>query len=139
MIIFVSLFVPFFVWGFTSLKEGRNFPLTWKRHHDRCRASKWTWTLSCEGSPHLLWNWASVCSGHLWWPVKLSGMTVELSLSVFTTKVFRRWDWNTQPSRCEANTLTDRANAVFILIWSKSNKMCNWIIWYLEGRCSFKI
>ena len=59
---------------------------------------------------HLLWHGASVCNGHLRGLVTLTPiaelLAVELSLPVFTTKVYRGWDSNTQPSACVANTLT---------------------------------
>ena len=59
---------------------------------------------------HLLWHGASIYNGHLWGPVTLTPiaerLAVELSLPVFTTKVCRGWDLNTQPSSCGANALT---------------------------------
>ena len=57
--------------------------------------------------PHPLWHWASVYNGHLREPVTLTliaeHLAVELSLPVFTTKVCRSLDSNTQPSTCETN------------------------------------
>ena len=65
--------------------------------------------------PHWLWHRASVYNGHVRGPVTLTPiadrLAVELSLPVFTTYVCRRWDSNTQPSACEASTLTHCATA----------------------------
>ena len=53
---------------------------------------------------------ASAYNGHLRWPLTLALiaelLTVELSLPVLTTSVFRSWDMSTQPSLCGANALT---------------------------------
>ena len=38
-------------------------------------------------------------------------LAVEMSLSVFTSWACGGWDSNTQPSACDANALTDCANA----------------------------
>ena len=60
--------------------------------------------------PRLLWRESSVYNGYLRGPVKLTPiaerLAAELSLSVFTTKVCRGYDSNTQPSACSTNALT---------------------------------
>ena len=58
--------------------------------------------------PHLLWHGASVHDdGNLRGTVTLKPIgerfELELSLPVFTTKVCRCWDSNTQPSACGVN------------------------------------
>ena len=56
-----------------------------------------------------------VYNGHLRGPVTLTPvaerLAVEMSLSVFTSWACGGWDSNTQPSTCDANALTDCANA----------------------------
>ena len=75
--------------------------------------------------PHLLWHRASVYNGHLQRPRTLTPiaerLAVELSLPVFTTKVCRNRDSNTQPSTCRANTLTHCATATVSPFNSKTN------------------
>ena len=59
---------------------------------------------------NLLWYGAYVCNGHFQGPVTLTPsaerLVVELSLPVFTTKICRGWDSNTQPSAVGANDIT---------------------------------
>ena len=54
-------------------------------------------------------------NGHLRGPSTLSPfaecLAVGLSLPVFTIRVCRSWDSNTQPSACKTNSLTDCAIA----------------------------
>ena len=69
---------------------------------------------------------------------------IELSLPVFTTKVCRGWDLNTQPFACQANALTDcntvaTADSVVILV-------THTIVMYIERTnlqikqfCGFKL
>ena len=65
--------------------------------------------------PHLLWHGASV---YLRGPVTLTPiaerLAVEQSLPIFTTKVCRGWDSNTQPSAFEANALAHCATAAVV-------------------------
>ena len=64
---------------------------------------------------NLLWHGTSVYKSHLRGPITLTSHAVlfamALSLPVFTTKVCRGWDLNTQPSACGANALTHCATA----------------------------
>ena len=83
-----------------------------------------SWALSSEGFfclSHLLWHGTSVYNGHLQGPVTLTPIAdrwaVELSLHVLTIYVCRGWDSNTQPSACEANTLTHCAITTGYSIW----------------------
>ena len=65
--------------------------------------------------PHLLWHRASVYNGHLRGPVTLTltaeRLAVESVLLVFTTKLCRSLDSNTQTSACGTNALTYCATA----------------------------
>ena len=114
-----------------------NFSLIWRRHHDLWRAANFNLCSALMAIvlwgffsvSHLLWHGASrasVYNGHLWGPVTLAPISerlaVELSLSVFTTKVCHGWDSNTQHSACEANALTHCApNAARTDLGSTSN------------------
>ena len=71
--------------------------------------------------PHLRWHGASVYNGRLRGPVTFAPvaerLAVELSLPVFTTKICRGWDSNTQPSAFGTNALIHCATAaVFIFV-----------------------
>ena len=105
-----------FVWGLSS--HSRIFhvdtsPLPVK--FDLCSALMAIDQWGFFSVSHLLWHGAYVYNGHLRGPVKLTPiaerLAVELSLPVFTTKVCRGWDSNTQPSACGANALTNCATA----------------------------
>ena len=60
--------------------------------------------------PTLLLHGASVHIDHLRGPVTLTHITErlaeKLSVPIFTTKVCRDWDYNTQPSAWGVNALT---------------------------------
>ena len=114
--LFIELFVPL-----------ENFSLIWRRRHCRSRAANFdlcSTLMAYEqwvffSVPHLLWHGATVYNGNFRGPVTLTPfaerLVVQMSLPVFTTKVCRGWDSNTEPSACEANTLTRCATAaVFI-------------------------
>ena len=62
--------------------------------------------------PHQLWHGASVYNGHLRGLLTLTliaeQFSMDLSLPVFMTIFRRGWDSNTQPSACEANSLTNK-------------------------------
>ena len=104
------------------IPENQNFSRMWRRHHYRRRAANFDlcsalividqWELFCV---QLLWYGISIYNGHLWGLVTLTPiverLAIELSLPVFTTSVRRGWDSNTQPSTCEANSLTHCATA----------------------------
>ena len=99
-----------------------NSPFIWRRHHYRWRAAQFDLCaalmtieqLEFCGLPHLLWHGATVHNGHLRGPLTITPiterMTLELSLPIFTTKVCRDSDSNTQPSACgaDANPLRHR-------------------------------
>ena len=109
-----------------------NFSLIWTRHRYRWRASNFDLCLALMAikqwgffrMPHLLWHGASVHDGHLWGPVTLTiiaeRLEAELSLPVFTTKICRGWDSNTQPSVFVhvANDLTHYASGIGINFWN---------------------
>ena len=74
--------------------------------------------------PHLLWHGTSVYNGHLRGPVTLTPITeclaVELSLLVFTTKVCRGLDQNTQHSACGPTLLIFLGLCMYdICIWKQ--------------------
>ena len=68
--------------------------------------------------PHLLWHGASVYNGHLQGPKTLTPiaerLAVELSRPIFTTKVGRGWDLNTQPFAREVNAKAPCATGAVI-------------------------
>ena len=114
-----DIFVYFF------LVPLKNFSLTWRRHHFRWRATKfdlYSTFIAIEkwgffNVPHL-WHRATLYNGHLWGSLiltpfaeRLEVLEVELSLPLFTTKIYRSRDSNIQPSACEANALTHRTTA----------------------------
>ena len=100
-----------------------NCSLTWRRHVNRWRAanldlcSAFLVMEQCGflSMPYLLWHGAYIYNGHLRGPVTLTPiakrLAVELSLPVFTTKVYHGLDSNTQPSTCRDNPLTHCATA----------------------------
>ena len=69
-----------------------NFSLIWRRHHcqgrvanfDLCSALMAIEQWGFISMPHILRHRASICNGHLWWPVTLTliaeHLAVELSL-----------------------------------------------------------
>ena len=77
------------------------------------------WAVRFFSASHLLRHGAFVYNGHLrgpWHSHLLPSVlrVVVLSLLVFTTKIYRCWDSNTQTSACMANALTHSATtAVF--------------------------
>ena len=119
IICIMCVFILFsFVWFIVPLE---NFSLIWRHHHcqrrtanfDLCStlmANEQWWFFSV---PHLLWRGASVYNGHLLGPVTLTPIAVELLLPLFSTKVCRGWDSNTQPSACKANALRNCVTEVF--------------------------
>ena len=119
IICIMCVFILFsFVWFVVPLE---NFSLIWRHHHCHRRAANFDlcstlmaneqwWFFSV---PHRLWRGASVYNGHLLGPVTLTPFAVELLLPLFSTKVCRGWDSNTQPSACEANALTNCVTEVF--------------------------
>ena len=112
-----------------------NFSLIWRRHHCRWRAANFdlcSTLMAIEqwgffSVSHLLWHGASVYNDYLQGPVTLTPVAersaLELSLSVFMTKVCRGWDSNTQPSTCGTNALTHCATAArfCVLCFVKDN------------------
>ena len=82
---------------------------------------------------HVLWHGESVYNGHLRGPVTLTliveRLAVELSLPVFTTKICRGWDLNTQPSASGANALTFCAT-VAVMKYTGSIYLSNWLFFY---------
>ena len=103
--------------GFFILFE--NFSLIWRRRHYRRRAAFYVYSalMAIEqwgffNMTHLLWHGTSVYDGHLRGPDTFTTvaehLTVEQALPVETTWVCRGWDSNTQPSACEANSLTNK-------------------------------
>ena len=75
--------------------------------------------------PDLLWHGASVYNGHLRGPETLKPTAERLpqmSLHVFTIKVCRSWDSNTQFSAYGTNALTHCTTAVVFNIGGDSNK-----------------
>ena len=85
---------------------------------------------------HVLRHGPTVYNGHLRGPLTLTPMTerlaVELSLPVFSTKVFHSWDSNAQPSACEANALTHCSVAA--VLRNKKAKVIVVVIFYTEGK-----
>ena len=108
---------------FEVLVPPENSSFIWRRHHYRWRTAQFDLCAALMaieqwefcGVPHLLWHGATVHNGHLREPLTLTPitehLTLELSLPVFTTKVCRDWDLNTQPSACVADALTHCATA----------------------------
>ena len=124
------------LWFIIALEK---LSLIWRRHHCRWRTANFDlcsplMTIEQWGFfsvPDLLWYWASVYNGYFRGPVTLTpfaeSLAEELSLTVFTTKVCRGCDSNTQRSACGANALTQCATAaaccllfllfLFVCIW----------------------
>ena len=106
-----------------------NFSLIWRRHHCLWRARNLTnarhsgpWGFL--NVPQHLWHGLYVYDGHLRGSSTLTPIAeriaVELSLPVFTTKVCRGWDSNTQLSACMVNALTHCATVAVkeYVIWA---------------------
>ena len=76
--------------------------------------------------PNQLWHGASIYNGHFRGPATLTSVAerfaVELLLPIFTLWACHGWDWNTKPSSCEANALTDWSTpAVFTTSFHLNN------------------
>ena len=107
-----------------------------RRHHCRWRAANFdlcSAIIAIEqreffSVQHLLLHGASVYNGHLWGPVILTPiaerLAVELSLPVFTTKVCRGWDSNTQAIACGTKAQTHWITAAVKIHVIGKNKLC---------------
>ena len=106
-----------------------NFSFIWKRHHYQWRAAHFVLCSALMAIeqwgifslPHLLWHEESVYNGNPRGTVARTPiaerLAVQLSNTVFTTKVYRDWDLNTQLSACGANALRHCTTATVFSSW----------------------
>ena len=112
---------------------------------DLCSALKTIEHWGFFSLPHPLWQGLSVYNGHLRRHVTITPiaehLAVELQLPVFTSKVCRGWDLNSQPSACGPKALTHCATVVVYIYklidesndhWSEKRYFC---VIVLTGSC----